>query len=97
MNFADRRRIWRITREAFQVEGLTLMIRATRSRSIDREVLIILLIVGWSPWVPKGLVCVDSLQFHGLFFWHFFEKAFFLIFLDFKGLLGGFWRPKSKA
>ena len=35
-DFADRRRIWRITREAFQVEGLTLMIRATRSRSIDR-------------------------------------------------------------
>ena len=53
--------------ETSHVEGLALMIRATRGRSMDGwmdgwmdgEVLIIGKVVGWSFWVPKGLVSVE--------------------------------------
>ena len=54
---------WGNMAEACQVAALvaelTMMIRATRGRSMDGEVLIIGMTVGWSGWVPKGLVSGD--------------------------------------
>ena len=58
---------WKDFGEAFQVEELALMIRATRGRSMDgwmdgwmdEEVLIIGMMVGWSGRVPKCLTSVE--------------------------------------
>ena len=59
------------------------MIRATKGTSIDREVLIIGRVVGWSGGVPKSLTSGEArtpgFDFHSLFFGVFLEGDFFYL------------------
>ena len=73
------------------------MIRATRGRSMDGEVLIIGKVVGWSGWVPKGLISVDARFGPRLFFWSFFWNAFFSDFFRCWVDFGRFWEVKTEA
>ena len=77
--------------------NLQTMIRATKGKSMDGEVLIIGMMVGWSGSVPKGLTCVDDRLFPRLFFWSFFSKAFFCGFLGFSYDFARFWEAKMEA
>ena len=70
------------------------IIRATKGNSIDREVLIIGKVVGWSGGVPKGLPCGElrswSVSSGACFFRLVFEWASEAIFFDFLRFLMDF-------
>ena len=65
--------------------------------SLDGEVLIIGMMVGWSGGVPKGLVSVRGFGLRKWFFFAFFRRPFFSDFFRCWVDFGRFWEAKTEA